>query len=35
LGKDELWLARPDGHVACAAKVGDEEAIERYLADHL
>jgi 2-polyprenyl-6-methoxyphenol hydroxylase-like FAD-dependent oxidoreductase len=30
---DGLWLARPDGYVACAAKVGDEGVIERYLSE--
>jgi 2-polyprenyl-6-methoxyphenol hydroxylase-like FAD-dependent oxidoreductase len=32
---DGLWLARPDGYVACAAKGGDEAVIERYLAEQL
>jgi 2-polyprenyl-6-methoxyphenol hydroxylase-like FAD-dependent oxidoreductase len=27
----EVWLIRPDGYVACAAKAGDEGAIARYL----
>jgi 2-polyprenyl-6-methoxyphenol hydroxylase-like FAD-dependent oxidoreductase len=27
----EVWLIRPDGHVACAAQVGDEGSIARYL----
>jgi 2-polyprenyl-6-methoxyphenol hydroxylase-like FAD-dependent oxidoreductase len=35
LRKEGLWLARPDGYVACAAEVGDEAAIQRYLQDHL
>jgi 2-polyprenyl-6-methoxyphenol hydroxylase-like FAD-dependent oxidoreductase len=35
LRKDGLWLVRPDGYAACAAAVGDEGAIARYLAENL
>jgi 2-polyprenyl-6-methoxyphenol hydroxylase-like FAD-dependent oxidoreductase len=35
LRENGIWLARPDGYVACAARRGDEAAIEHYLAEHL
>jgi hypothetical protein len=35
LQKEGLWLARPDGYAACAAKRGDEAVIERYLAEQV
>ncbi|MGA7810858.1 MAG: monooxygenase, partial [Bradyrhizobium sp.] len=35
LQQDGSWLARPDGYAACAAKVGDEAVIERYLAEQV